>query len=135
MELHLNLVSMTHKSFYEKIKSIKVPGIEGELNIYPQHAPLLTTIKPGIISIIKSNNTIKYIYISSGILEVQPFLITILGKTILQKKDIDIKKITKKITTIKKCINNTQLFSKKMKITHQLKKQLAKLELLNISNI
>jgi len=96
MELHLNLVSITHKSFNEKIKSIKVPGIEGELNIYPQHAPLLTTIKPGIISITRSNNTIKKIYISSGILEVQPFLITILGKTILQKKDINKKKLQTK---------------------------------------
>ncbi|QCI19153.1 ATP synthase F1 subunit epsilon [Buchnera aphidicola] len=135
MELHLNLVSMTHKNICEKIKSIKVPGIEGGLNIYPQHTPLLTTIKPGIISITKSNNTIKNIYISSGILEVQPFLITILGKTVLQKKDIDAEKTKKNIFIIKKYINNTQLFSKKIKMLHELEKQLAQLKLLNISNI
>jgi len=135
MELHLNLVSITHKCFHEKIKSIKVPGIEGELNIYPKHAPLLTTIKPGVISIIKSNNTIIDIYISSGILEVQPSLITILGKTILQKKDVNEKETTKNIASLQKRINATQLFSKKTKLIHELEKQLAKLKLLNISNV
>ena len=48
-----------------------VTGSEGELGIYPGHAPLLTAIKPGMIRIVKQHGHEEFIYLSGGILEVQ----------------------------------------------------------------
>lgn len=54
-----------------------VTGSEGELGIYPGHAPLLTAIKPGMIRIVKQHGHEEFIYLSGGILEVQPGSVTV----------------------------------------------------------
>ncbi len=56
-----------------------VTGSEGELGIYPGHAPLLTAIKPGMIRIVKQHGHEEFIYLSGGILEVQPGSVTVGG--------------------------------------------------------
>lgn len=53
------------------VEKIRVTGSEGELGIYPGHAPLLTAIKPGMIRIVKQHGHEEFIYLSGGILEVQ----------------------------------------------------------------
>lgn len=53
------------------VEKIQVTGSEGELGIYPGHAPLLTAIKPGMIRIVKQHGHEEFIYLSGGILEVQ----------------------------------------------------------------
>ncbi len=60
---------------------IQVTGSEGELGIYPGHAPLLTAIKPGMIRIVKQHGHEEFIYLSGGILEVQPGNVTVLADT------------------------------------------------------
>ena len=61
-----------------------VTGSEGELGIFPGHAPLLTAIKPGMIRIVKQFGHEEFIYLSGGILEVQPGSVTVLADTAIR---------------------------------------------------
>ena len=86
---HLDVVSAEKRMFSGMVQKIQVTGSEGELGIFPGHAPLLTAIKPGMVRIVKEHGEEEYIYLSGGILEVQPTLITLLADTAIRAKDLD----------------------------------------------
>lgn len=85
----LEVVSAESHLFSGMAQHISVTGIEGELGIYPGHAPLLTMIKPGMVDIVKENGEEEFIYLSGGILEVQPTEVMILADTAIRGKDLD----------------------------------------------
>ncbi|WP_395480097.1 F0F1 ATP synthase subunit epsilon [Candidatus Curculioniphilus buchneri] len=85
----LDLVSAEKKIFFGLVKKIQVTGSEGELGIHPGHTPLLTSIKPGMIHLVKQCGKEEFIYLSGGILEVQPTMVTILADTAIRGEDID----------------------------------------------
>ncbi|MGA7949219.1 MAG: F0F1 ATP synthase subunit epsilon [Thiobacillaceae bacterium] len=90
MTLHVDIVSAEASLFSGTAEFVAVPGEMGELGIYPQHAPLLTRIKPGAVRIKKADSAEEeLIYVSSGILEVQPFIVTILSDTAIRGQDLD----------------------------------------------
>ena len=70
MTYHLDVVSAEQQMFSGLVEKIQVTGSEGELDIYPGHAPLLTAIKPGMIRIVKQHGHEEFIYLSGGILDV-----------------------------------------------------------------
>ncbi|APE94443.1 ATP synthase epsilon chain [Escherichia coli] len=80
MTYHLDVVSAEQQMFSGLVEKIQVTGSEGELGIYPGHAPLLTAIKPGMIRIVKQHGHEEFIYLSGGILEVQPGNVTVSGR-------------------------------------------------------
>jgi F-type H+-transporting ATPase subunit epsilon len=62
----------------------------GEVGIYPRHTPMLTSIKPGALRIkLPENNEEQLIFVSGGILEVQPGLVTVLADTAIRGHDLD----------------------------------------------
>jgi F-type H+-transporting ATPase subunit epsilon len=61
----------------------------GELGVAPGHAPLLTSMKPGNVRAILPDQREEVFYISSGMLEVQPFIVTVLADTAIRAADID----------------------------------------------
>ena len=64
-------------------------GLIGELGIYPGHTQLLTALKPGPVRIVKPDGEDEILYISGGILEVQPQLVSILADTVIRAADLD----------------------------------------------
>ena len=90
MTIHVDVVSAEKSIFSGLAEIVIVPGEQGELGIYPRHAPLLTRIKPGSVRI-KVPNQEEYtlIYVSGGMLEVQPDVITILSDTAIRGADLD----------------------------------------------
>ncbi|MDR0805315.1 MAG: F0F1 ATP synthase subunit epsilon [Enterobacteriaceae bacterium] len=86
---HLDVVSAEDNLFSGEVQRIQVTGSEGELGIYPQHTPLLTAIKPGLIRIVQLNGDEEFIYLSGGILEVQPTIVTVLSDTAIRGQDLD----------------------------------------------
>ena len=84
MTYHLDVVSAEQQMFSGLVEKIQVTGSEGELGIYPGHAPLLTAIKPGMIRIVKQHGHEEFIYLSGGILEVQPGNVTVLADTAIR---------------------------------------------------
>ena len=87
MTYHLDVVSAELQMFSGLVEKIQVTGSEGELGIYPGHAPLLTAIKPGMIRIVKQHGHEEFIYLSGGILEVQPGSVTVLADTAIRGQD------------------------------------------------
>lgn len=89
MTFHLDVVSAEQQMFSGLVQSIQVSGTEGELGIRPNHAPLLTAIKPGMVHIVKQQGEEEYIYLSGGVLEVQPGAVTVLADTAIRGTDLD----------------------------------------------
>lgn len=89
MTYHLDVVSAEKQMFSGLVQNIQVTGSEGELGIFPGHAPLLTAIKPGMVRIVKQHGEEEFIYLSGGILEVQPSVVTVLADTAIRGTDLD----------------------------------------------
>src|SRR4030065_1689367 len=89
MTIHVDVVSAEESLFSGLAEVVVVPGTMGELGIYPRHAPLLTNIKPGSVRIKLPNQGEELIYVSGGMLEVQPSVVTILADTAIRGGDLD----------------------------------------------
>jgi len=87
---------------------VVVPGESGELGILPQHAPLLTRIKPGTVKVTLAGGVDELIYVSGGILEVQPKALTILANTSLRAKDLDEIKVMEAKRAAEEALANRQ---------------------------
>lgn len=92
--LQVNIVSAEHAIFSGEAELVVAPGESGELGILPQHAPLLTRIKPGTVKVkLVGKDEEEVIYVSGGILEVQPKAVTILADTSIRAHDLDEAKV------------------------------------------
>ena len=90
MTVHVDVVSAEESIFSGLAEIVIVPGEMGELGIYPRHAPLLTRIKPGSVRIkVPDQSEDTLIYVSGGMLEVQPNMVTILADTAIRGADLD----------------------------------------------
>ena len=92
--LHVNIVSAEQSIFSGEADLVVAPGETGELGIMPSHAPLLTRIKPGTVKVkLAGTDDDEVIYVSGGILEVQPKSLTILADTSIRAHDLDEAKV------------------------------------------
>lgn len=90
MTVQVEVVSAEQSLFSGMAEVVVVPGEMGELGIYPRHAPLLTRIKPGSVRIkLPDQAQEELIYVSGGMLEVQPNMVTILADTAVRGADLD----------------------------------------------
>lgn len=89
MTVQLDVVSAEQKIFSGLVETVQVTGSEGELGIYPGHAPLLTAIKPGLVRLVKQFGEEEVIYVAGGFLEVQPNHISVLADVAVRADDLD----------------------------------------------
>ncbi|WP_435627929.1 F0F1 ATP synthase subunit epsilon [Candidatus Ferrigenium straubiae] len=90
MTVHVDVVSAEEQIFSGLAEFIAVPGEMGELGIYPRHTALLTRIKPGAVRIKRPDQEQEeLVYVSGGMLEVQPGVVTILADTAIRGGDLD----------------------------------------------
>jgi len=89
MTMRLNIVSAEKEIFSNLAEMVIVPGMMGDLGIMPQHSQLLSTLKAGEVIITEQGGKQESIYVSGGILEVQPHVVTILSDTALRASDLD----------------------------------------------
>ena len=90
MTMHVDVVSAEEEIFSGPATMLFAPGAMGDLGIYPRHAPLLTSIKPGEVRIVTEQGADEIVlYVSGGMLEIQPGAITILADTAQRASDID----------------------------------------------
>ena len=90
MTVHVDVVSAEESIFSGLAEVVVVPGEMGELGIYPRHTPLMTRIKPGSVRIKRPDQEQEeLIYVSGGMLEVQPGVVTILADTAIRGGDLD----------------------------------------------
>lgn len=88
--IQIDVVSAEESIFSGEAEFVVAPAIMGEVGIYPRHTPMLTSIKPGALRIkLPENNEEQLIFVSGGILEVQPGLVTVLADTAIRGHDLD----------------------------------------------
>ncbi len=90
MTIHVDIVSAEAAIYSGLAEFVVVPAEMGEVGIYPRHTPLLTRLKPGSVRIKAPDREEEdLIYVSGGILEVQPGVVTILSDTAMRGADLD----------------------------------------------
>lgn len=89
MTVHVDIVSAEKEIFSGLAEMVFAPAELGEVGISPRHAPFITRLKPGEVRVKVSETESYPFYVSGGMLEVQPHLITVLADTAIRAKDID----------------------------------------------
>ncbi|GAP64883.1 ATP synthase, F1 epsilon subunit [Mizugakiibacter sediminis] len=87
--IRCDIVSAEAEIFHGDAQMVVATGEMGELGIAPRHAPLITRLKPGQVRVILENGEEQFFYVSGGILEVQPQVVTVLADTAIRAADLD----------------------------------------------
>lgn len=87
--MKLDIVSAEKALFSGKVQRVEVTGSMGELGIHPGHTPLLTALKPGQVFATLEDGHEEVFYMSGGMLEVQPEIVTVLADVAQRATDID----------------------------------------------
>jgi F-type H+-transporting ATPase subunit epsilon len=88
--IHVDVVSAEESIYSGEAEFVVLPGVMGELGIYPRHTPLITQIKPGQVRIkIPGQAEETIVFVQGGFLEVQPDVVTVLSDTAIRAQDLD----------------------------------------------
>ncbi len=88
--IHVDVVSAEELIFSGDAEFVAIPAEMGEIGILPMHAPLITRIRPGAVRIKRPNHAEEeYVFVAGGILEVQPYAVTVLADTAIRGRDLD----------------------------------------------
>jgi len=87
--IRVEIVSAEGHIFSGEASMVICPARMGDVGIAPRHAPLLTELRPGDVRVQKDGDEEQFFYITGGILEVQPYLVTILADTALRAEQLD----------------------------------------------
>lgn len=126
--IHVDVVSAEEQIYSGEAEFVVLPGLEGELGIYPRHTPLFTQIKPGSVRIKPPNGAEELVFVQGGFLEVQPHVVTVLADTAIRAKDLDEKAALEAKRSAEEAMQNK---SSKEEIAHaeaELSAALAQLE-------
>ncbi|AEG02844.1 MULTISPECIES: F0F1 ATP synthase subunit epsilon [Methylomonas] len=89
MTIHVDIVSAEQEVYSGLAEMLFAPAELGEVGIAPRHAPLITKLKPGEVRVKISDKESQEFYVSGGLLEVQPHIVTVLADTAIRAHDID----------------------------------------------
>lgn len=89
MTMHIDIVSAESEIFSGTVTECYAPASQGEVGIHPRHAAFLTTLSAGEVRIVQQNGESQSFFVSGGILEVQPHMVTILSDTAMRAADLD----------------------------------------------
>ena len=88
--VRVDVVSAEEQIFSGDADFVVLPGVMGELGIYPRHTPLFTQIKPGAVRMkLPNQEREELVFVQGGFLEVQPHHVTVLADTAIRAKDLD----------------------------------------------
>jgi F-type H+-transporting ATPase subunit epsilon len=89
MTVHVDIVSAEGSIHSGQARMVYAPAEMGEVGIAPRHSPLITRLKPGDVRVEQENGQVEHFYVSGGILEVQPSIVTVLADTAVRAHDLD----------------------------------------------
>jgi F-type H+-transporting ATPase subunit epsilon len=89
MTIHVDIVSAEEEIYSGPASMVSAPAEMGELGIMPRHTPLVTRLKPGEVKIQQEGKDDQFFFVSGGMLEVQPHVVTVLADTAIRAKDLD----------------------------------------------
>ncbi|MGM0593176.1 MAG: F0F1 ATP synthase subunit epsilon [Pseudomonadota bacterium] len=89
MTMHVNIVSAEAEIFTGTCEACFAPAEMGEVGIYPRHTQMLAPLRPGEIRVVKEGGDEEFYFVSGGMLEVQPHVVTVLADTAVRARDLD----------------------------------------------
>ena len=104
--LQVDVVSAEEQIYSGEAEFVVLPGIEGELGVYPRHTPLFTQIRPGAVRIKVPNAEDEFVFVQGGFLEVQPTHVTVLADTAIRAHDLDEAKALESMRSAEEAIKN-----------------------------
>jgi len=87
--IHVDVVSAEESIYSGEAEFVVLPGVMGELGVYPKHTPLITQIQPGQVRIKVPGEEEQIVFVQGGFLEVQPDVVTVLSDTAIRARDLD----------------------------------------------
>jgi F-type H+-transporting ATPase subunit epsilon len=87
--IHVDIVSAEAEIFSGEAEMLFAPAVEGEVGVAPRHTPLLTFLKPGEVRVRHPGGEEEAFYVSGGMLEIQPHVVTVLSDTAMRAHDLD----------------------------------------------
>jgi len=89
MTTHVNIVSAEEEIFSGTAEMVYAPAVMGEVGIAPRHTPMLSPLKAGEVRLQTGGKEEQFFYVSGGMLEVQPHVVTVLADTAIRAHDLD----------------------------------------------
>ena len=105
--IHVDVVSATEEIYSGDANCVFAPATMGEIGVYQQHVPLISTLKPGEVRV-ETENGVESIYVSGGIVEVQPHTVTIFSDTAIRANDLDEAKAIEAKQRAEEAMSNAQ---------------------------
>ena len=105
--IHVDVVSATEEIYSGEAKCVFAPASLGEIGIYPMHVALISTLKPGEVRV-ETENGMESIFVSGGIIEVQPDTVTIFSDTAIRANDLDESKALEAKQRAEEAMSNAQ---------------------------
>ena len=95
---HLELVSPERLLFSGDVESVLVPGIEGDFTVLKDHAPMMTTLRPGLVEVADKNGKTSKLFVRGGFVDVSAAGLTLLAETALPLESLDAARIAQEIS-------------------------------------
>lgn len=106
--IHVDVVSAEESIFAGQAKFVALPGESGELGILPGHTPLISRIRPGTVKIVREDGSEELVFVAGGIIEVQPYGVTVLSDTAIRAADLDEAKAVKAREQAEEALRNAR---------------------------
>jgi F-type H+-transporting ATPase subunit epsilon len=87
--IQVEIVSAEESIFSGEAHMVYAPAVMGEVGIAPRHTPLISPLKPGEVRLDMGDGKEEFFFVSGGILEVQPHVVTVLSDTAIRAHDLD----------------------------------------------
>jgi F-type H+-transporting ATPase subunit epsilon len=120
MALHFELVSPAKLLFSGDVASVQIPGAEGEMTILAGHAPVLSTLKPGVVTVTKDGGATEKMFVRGGFAEVNAAGLTVLAETAIPLADLDQAALTKQIKDAEEDVSDAKSDASRAKASETL---------------
>jgi F-type H+-transporting ATPase subunit epsilon len=94
---HFELVSPEKLLFSGDVESVVVPGTEGQFTVLKDHAPVMTTLKPGVVEVLEGASKTHRVFVRGGFADVAPTGLTVLAEQAISLEDLDTAKLAQEI--------------------------------------
>ncbi|MFO0991066.1 MAG: F0F1 ATP synthase subunit epsilon [Hyphomicrobiales bacterium] len=105
--LHFELVSPERLLLSDDVDAVEIPGTEGDMGILPGHAPVLSTLRPGVVTVTRGGKA-ERIFVRGGFAEVNPQGLTVLAEVAIPIAELDAAKIAQQIKNAEDDVNDAK---------------------------
>ena len=100
-QVSFELVSPERLLVSKPVDMVVVPGVEGNFGVLPRHAPMISTIRPGVIAIYEGRTVVERIFVAGGLAEVTPERCTVLAEQAMPVEDIDRAAVERRLSELR----------------------------------